>query len=352
MTHRRNLIKTVMAAGSLALAGIAATAPAAAEELDTINENGVIRIAMSGAYPPFNFVNDQNEVVGFDPSIGIEIAKRMGLETEIVTTAWDGIIGGLLANKYDAIVGSMTITEERDEVVDFVGPYYTTKRAIFTKAGSDITSMSQLGDVQVGVTLGETHEEWAREQGYSVRTYKGLPELLLELDNGRVDVIVNDSIAAILAMTEKGQEFAIIEDLEGAPVVFLDPEKPLGGERAAGAWVWAELWTDDPVAASKFYGEVVGYERSETDLLGQAYPVFEIDGEPRAGMVEIEDKAVDPIWAPYLAVADVAATVRKAKSLGGRILLEPKPENRGGRVALLADPTGGAFFIYQIEADS
>ena len=147
-------------------------------------------------------------------------------------------------------------------------------------------------------------------------------------------------------------QFAIIEDLEGAPVVFLDPEKPLGGERAAGAWVWAELWTDDPVAASKFYGEVVGYERSETDLLGQAYPVFEIDGEPRAGMVEIEDKAVDPIWAPYLAVADVAATVRKAKSLGGRILLEPKPENRGGRVALLADPTGGAFFIYQIEADS
>ncbi len=59
----------------------------------------------------------------------------MGLEVEIITTAWDGIIGGLLANKYDAIVGSMSITEERDKVIDFVGPYYTTKRAIFTKAG-------------------------------------------------------------------------------------------------------------------------------------------------------------------------------------------------------------------------
>ena len=214
MTKRRNLIKAAVAAGSLALAGIAATAPASAEELDTIKDAGVIRIAMSGAYPPFNFVNDQNEVVGFDPAIGTEIARRMGLETEIVTTAWDGIIGGLLANKYDAIVGSMTITEERDEVVDFVGPYYTTKRAIFTQEGSDITSVSQLGDAQVGVTLGETHEEWAREQGYSVRTYKGLPELLLELENGRVDVIVNDSIAAILAMTEKGQSFAVIEDFE------------------------------------------------------------------------------------------------------------------------------------------
>jgi predicted enzyme related to lactoylglutathione lyase len=147
-------------------------------------------------------------------------------------------------------------------------------------------------------------------------------------------------------------KYAIIEDPENAPVVLLDPEKPLGGERAAGAWVWAELWTDDLAAAGKFYDEVIGYDRSETDLSGQAYPVFEIDGEPRAGIVEIEDKAVDPIWAPYLAVEDVAATVKKAKSLGGRVLLEPDSDIRGGRVALLADPSGGAFFIYQIEADS
>jgi len=211
MTQRRTILKAAAAAGALAVAGFAATGPVAAEELDTIKEKGAIRIAMSGAYPPFNFVNDQNEVVGFDPAIGTEIAKRMGLEVEIVTTAWDGIIGGLLANKYDAIVGSMTITEERDEVVDFVGPYYTTKRAIFTQPGSDFTSIDQLGDAKVGVTLGETHEEWAREKGWEVRTYKGLPELLLELENGRVDVIVNDSIAAILAMTEKGQGYETIE---------------------------------------------------------------------------------------------------------------------------------------------
>lgn len=213
MTTRRTLVKSVAAAGIAAL-GLGFASVAVAEELDGIVEKGVMRIAMSGAYPPFNFVNDQNEVVGFDPAIGAEIARRMGLEVEIITTNWDGIIGGLLANKYDAIVGSMTITAERDEVVDFVGPYYTTKRAIFTKAGSDITSVSHIDGVQVGVTLGETHEEWARAQGYNVRTYKGLPELLLELDNGRVDVIVNDSIAAILAMTEKGQDFAIIEDFE------------------------------------------------------------------------------------------------------------------------------------------
>jgi polar amino acid transport system substrate-binding protein len=214
MNYRRKLLKSAMVAGFTAVITMTAGSFAIAEELDDIKAKGEISIAMSGAYPPFNFVNDQNEVVGFDPAIGTEIAKRMGLETKIVTTAWDGIIGGLLAEKYDAIVGSMSITEERAKVVDFVGPYYNTKRAIFTNPDSPIKSVSQLKDATLGVTLGETHEEWAKEQGYEIRTYKGLPELLLELKNGRVDAIVNDSIAAILAMKENGQEYAILPDLE------------------------------------------------------------------------------------------------------------------------------------------
>src|SRR6056297_2567692 len=209
---RRTLLTAVVVAGSFAIAGLDLTPAASAEELAELKEEGVIRIAMSGAYPPFNFVNEENKVVGFDPAIGAEIAKRMGLEVEIVTTAWDGIIGGLLANKYDAIVGSMTITEERDEVVDFVGPYYSDKRAIFTQPGSDIKSLDDLEGKRVGLTLGETHEDWARERGYDINTYKGLPELLLELENGRVDAIVNDSIAAILAMNAKGQEYEMFAD--------------------------------------------------------------------------------------------------------------------------------------------
>src|SRR6056297_2368660 len=209
MNSRRMILKTAVVAAGFAVTGLTA---AKAEELDTLKEEGVIRIAMSGAYPPFNFVNDENEVVGFDPAVGTEIARRMGLEAEIVTTAWDGIIGGLLANKYDAIVGSMTITEERDEVVDFVGPYYSDKRAIFTQPGSGIGSLDDLDDKKVGLTLGETHEDWARERGYDINTYKGLPELLLELENGRVDAIVNHSIAAILAMNAKGQEYEMFAD--------------------------------------------------------------------------------------------------------------------------------------------
>ncbi|NRB19720.1 MAG: transporter substrate-binding domain-containing protein [Rhodobacteraceae bacterium] len=218
MTTRRTLLKTVLAAGIATAVSLSAASFSMAGEMAKIKESGVIRIAMSGAYPPFNFVSESNEVVGFDPSIGAEIAKRMGVEVEIVTTAWDGIIGGLLASKYDAIVGSMSITEERKEVIDFVGPYYTTKRAIFSKPDLVITDTSQLEGKTVGVTLGETHEDWARSQGYKVRTYKGLPELLLELEHGRVDAIINDSIAAILAMKETGQDYVMLID-ESAGVI-------------------------------------------------------------------------------------------------------------------------------------
>ncbi len=213
MFNRRSLMQVVAAAGTIALAGLTSMSASVADELETIKEKGEIRIAMSGAYPPFNFVNSDNKVVGFDPAIGKEIAKRMGVKTKVITTAWDGIIGGLLANKYDAIVGSMTITAERDKVVDFVGPYYSTKRAIYTKEGSKVTSVKQLGDITLGVTLGETHEAWARDQGYSIRTYKGLPELLLELENGRVDAIANDRIAAMLAIKENGYKFVELPDL-------------------------------------------------------------------------------------------------------------------------------------------
>lgn len=216
MTHGA-LLRTIVATGFAALTAFGLANVATADELDTIKEKGSMSIAMSGAYPPFNFVNEQNEVVGFDPAIGAEIAKRMGVKVEIVTTAWDGIIGGLLANKYDAIVGSMSITDERKEVVDFVGPYYRMSRGIFVADSSDIASLDDLKDATVGVTLGETHEKWARDEGYNVKTYKGLPELLLELENGRIDAIVTDDIPVLLAIRSDDRAITQLDtsDLSG-----------------------------------------------------------------------------------------------------------------------------------------
>lgn len=194
---------------------------AQADDLEQIKQAGEMKVAMSGAYPPFNFVNEQNEVVGFDASIAKEIAERLGVKATIVTTAWDGIIAGLLASKYDTIIASMTITPEREKAVDFVGPYYHAGRAVFVSEASPVQSLEELKGKTLGVTLGETHEKWAREQGgWEIRTYKGLPELLLELNSGRVDAIVADNIPVAVAIKESGEKIRQLETpgIEGGSV--------------------------------------------------------------------------------------------------------------------------------------
>jgi len=197
-----NKIPVMASVLAISLSGICQTAMS--DELDTVLTNKTIKIAMTGAYPPFNFIDEENKVVGFDPSIGKEIAKRMGVKAVVVTTAWDGIIAGLLAKKYDAIVGSMSITKKRKKVVDFVGPYYRMNRAVFVNKGSSATSIDDLMKGKIGATLGETHEKWARKKGgWEVKTYKGLPELLLEVEAGRVDAIVGDDIPILLAIKKR-----------------------------------------------------------------------------------------------------------------------------------------------------
>jgi len=210
-----------LAAAGLLIASTFAAVTAQAEDLEAIKSAGTIKIAMTGQYPAFNFVNDQNEVVGFDASIGKEIAERLGVKGEIVTTAWDGIIAGLLANKYETIVGSMTITPEREKAVDFVGPYYHAGRAVFVMEDSEVQSLEDLKGKTLGVTLGETHEKWAREQGgWNIRTYKGLPELLLELKAGRVDALVVDNIPVMVAVKETGDKIRRLDtpNIEGGSV--------------------------------------------------------------------------------------------------------------------------------------
>lgn len=213
------MLSKLFAAGLM----VAAMLPAAAsaDDLASIKEAGEIKIAMTGQYPPFNFVNDKNEVVGFDASIGMAIAERLGVKGTIVTTAWDGIIAGLLASKYDTIVGSMTITEDRKKAVDFVGPYYHAGRGVFVLEDSPVQTLDELKGKTLGVTLGETHEKWAREKGgWDIRTYKGLPELFLELKAGRVDAIVVDNIPVAVAVKETGDKIRQLDtpDIEGGSV--------------------------------------------------------------------------------------------------------------------------------------
>lgn len=145
--------------------------------------------------------------------------------------------------------------------------------------------------------------------------------------------------------------FAVIRDTENAPVMLIQPGKtPVGGTSGPGAWVWAELWTDDIEKASQFYENVVGTTHQAYDRGGTPYHIFTSQGTARAGIIEIpaEFKDVRPGWAPYVGVADLPASIQKVEDLGGRVIFKNTEHPASGAVALILDPTGAALFLYQI----
>jgi polar amino acid transport system substrate-binding protein len=160
---------------------------------------------MSGQYPPYNFIDENNRLTGFDVEICKAVAGEIGVAPAPLTTAWDGIIAGLLAGKYDLICGSMAITDKRLKAIDFSSPYYRSGAQLFVGRNADIDSAEQLRGGAVGVTLGTTYEEWVRANlpETEVRTYKGVPEMILEVVNGRIQGFVTDRIVGVIAIDEK-----------------------------------------------------------------------------------------------------------------------------------------------------
>ncbi|WP_269501962.1 ABC transporter substrate-binding protein [Burkholderia sp. IMCC1007] len=197
-------LKSFMITACATLVGFASFS-AHAEDLDKVKRTGSLTFAMSGKYPPFNFVDESGQLKGFDVDIGDRISAKLGAKPVPVTTAWDGIVGGLLAGKFDAIIGSMAITEERAKAVDFTQSYYRSGAQLFVPKSSGVQSVDQLKGKVVGVVLGETYEAWLRKNQPDVqlKTYKGLPDVLIDLQNRRIDGFVTDRIAGILTIRDK-----------------------------------------------------------------------------------------------------------------------------------------------------
>jgi hypothetical protein len=180
-----------------------------------------------------------------------------------------------------------------------------------------------------------------------------------------VGIVVNNLRGSLSAAEKNGAEivektrkvsdgygsFAVIRDSERAPLMLIQPGKnPVGGTTGPGAWIWAELWTDDIAKAAQFYENVVGVAHHDYDRGGQPYHIFTSQGEARAGIIQIPDEleTVKPGWAPYVGVADLAASVKKVEELGGKIIFKNTEHPASGAVALILDPTGAALFLYQI----
>jgi lysine-arginine-ornithine-binding protein len=159
-----------------------------------------IRIATEGAYAPFNMVNAQGELVGFDLDIARAICTEMKADCEIVAQDWDGIIPGLRARKYDAVIASMSITEERQRVVDFSVPYYSNVLAFVAPKGTALdTSKSGLKGLVVGAqraTIAGQHLEDNFSDVVTVKLYDTQDNAYLDLTAGRLDALMSDKFPA------------------------------------------------------------------------------------------------------------------------------------------------------------
>ena len=174
------------------------------------------RYGMSGLFKPFNF-KENGQLTGFDVEIGKKIAEKMGMKPVPVTNPWETIIQGLQAKKYDAIIGSMTVTDERKKSVDFTNPYYRSGSQIFISGKNQkITSLNDLKGKKIGAVKASPYGELARKltDSANVVEYDSDLTALMDLPTGRLDAVITDQMVGFRVIKEKAID---IKDL-GSPL--------------------------------------------------------------------------------------------------------------------------------------
>ena len=179
------------------------------------HEEKSVRIGTEGAYPPFNSIDPSGKLIGFDIDIANALCKAAHFKCEFVIQDWDGMIPGLLAKKYDAIIASMSITEERKKKVDFTGKYYNTPAKFIAPKGKNYTITPEgLAGMSVAVQRATTHENFLRDNfpGLDIRVYATQDEANADLVSGRVDLGHADSVALMEGFinTDAGKDFEFV----------------------------------------------------------------------------------------------------------------------------------------------
>ncbi len=180
----------------------------------------LVRIGVEGAYPPFSYTTADGKLEGFDIDIARALGKAMGVEIKLVAQDWDGIIPALMARKYDAIIASMSITEERKKKVAFTNKYYQTPAKFICKKGTiDDFTREQVADAtagkKIGVQRATTHDNFISDnggEGVEIKRYATQDEAYMDLVAGRVDMLLADSVATSDGFLKKpeGQDYQFV----------------------------------------------------------------------------------------------------------------------------------------------
>lgn len=174
-----------------------------------------LRIGVEGAYPPFSYKEADGTLAGFDIDIADALCTQMQRDCQLVEQEWDGMIPALKAKKFDAVVASMSITEERKTQIDFSDKYYQTPARLVARkdAGFD-GSPEGLNDKRIGVQRGTTHQCYAEKMfpGAEIVLYGTQEEVFRDLALGRIDAELSDSLISQEGFLSKpeGAEYAFL----------------------------------------------------------------------------------------------------------------------------------------------
>lgn len=151
-------------------------------------------------FPPFTFVSGGEGVVGGYDGIDLCIVKRICEDNDLTPVVenleFDSLLLALENKQVDVLIGGMTITEEKKEKVNFSIPYYTATQVMIVPENSEIVSAADMADKRISVVQGYTREVCVQELGYQYSAFKNGSDAILELLNGKCDVVVIDSATA------------------------------------------------------------------------------------------------------------------------------------------------------------
>jgi polar amino acid transport system substrate-binding protein len=169
------------------------------EEEEAGADLGTVTIGTNAEYPPFEFVDDEGEITGFDVELMAAIAEAAGFDYEFVNTRWDGIFVALASGEFDAVISAATITEEREEMVDFSDPYFNAGQRLAVRADeTEIQGPDDLAGKKVGVQLGTTGDIWLTDNTEAeVVRYDENTLAFQALANGDVDAAMADGPTAV-----------------------------------------------------------------------------------------------------------------------------------------------------------
>lgn len=183
--------------------------------LETVKE-GVITFATNPEFPPFEFITADgviDEFDGIDMAIAKQIAEENGMQAAMESMEFDSLLVALQNGQIDAVIAGMTVTDERKEAVDFSTPYYTATQVMIVREDSDIAAAADMADKKICVVQGYTGEVCVKDMGYPYEAFKKGTEAVMELANGKCDVVVIDSATAQKYVSDN-EGLKIVEDPE------------------------------------------------------------------------------------------------------------------------------------------